>query len=334
MGIKLFALNASLDWGQKIASHLQLGQPSLHEEKEFEDGEHKVRSLENVRGQDVFLVQSLFSDAKESVNDKLCRLLFFIGALKDASAKQITAVIPYFAYARKDSKTQPRDPLTLRYIAQLFEAIGTDKILTLDVHNLAAFQNAFRIPTDHLEGRVLFAPYIANLVKNEEITVISPDDGGIKRAEQFRETLSVLLNRDISKAFLDKKRNTEGVSSSHEIVGEIKDGVVIIVDDIISTGSTISLAAETLHKKGIKRIIVCATHGIFAEEANKTLVQSHLEKIIITNSVTSYHLQKNLLKNMVTLDSSPLFAKAIRQIHENGSITNLLEEAPLKSYFS
>ncbi|CEK11012.1 ribose-phosphate diphosphokinase [Legionella hackeliae] len=323
MEIKLFALNTSLNWGQKIATHLELPLSS-HEEKEFTDGERNVRSLENVRGRDVFLVQSLFHDDKQSVHDKLCQLLFFIGALKDASACQVTAVIPYLAFSRKDRRTQARDPLTLRYVAQLFEAMGTDRILTLDIHNLAAFQNAFRIPTEHLEAQVLFARYLVTLIKNEDITIVSPDSGGLKRAEQLRETLSHLLQREVGKAFIDKKRNLEIVTSSQEIIGELKDGIAVIIDDIISTGTTIKLCAEALNKKGVKRIIVCATHGIFVEDANIVLSLPYLEKIIITNSIPPFRVHQDLLeKKVVVLDATYLFAEAIKEIHEDGSIAYL-----------
>ena len=151
----LFALDATREFGEKVALHLGLPL-SPHEEQGFDDGEHKSRSLVNVRGRDVFVVHSLHSDAAQSVNDKLCRLLFFIGALKDASAASVTAVVPYLAYARKDQKSKPRDPVTTRYVARMFEAAGTDRVVTMDVHNLAAFQNAFRCPTEHLEANTQF----------------------------------------------------------------------------------------------------------------------------------------------------------------------------------
>src|SRR5262249_41417189 len=142
--LAVFALNSSLDFGEKICARLGVPQSS-HEEREFEDGEHKIRPLANVRGKDVFVIQSLYGDEKQSVNDKLCRLLFFLGALRDASAERVTAVIPYLCYARKDRKSKPRDPVTTRYVAGLFEAMGVDRMLAMDPHNLAAFQNAFRI---------------------------------------------------------------------------------------------------------------------------------------------------------------------------------------------
>ncbi|WP_133127865.1 ribose-phosphate diphosphokinase [Legionella nagasakiensis] len=327
MDIMLFALNASKDWGTHLVSHVKNIRLASHEERDFEDGEHKVRSLENVRNQHVFLVQSLFSDREQSVNDKLCRLLFFIGALKDAAAHEVTVIIPYFAYARKDRKTKSRDPVTIKYVAQLLEAVGTDRVVTIDVHNVAAFQNAFRIPTEHLESRVLFAPYFANIVQDEEITIVSPDAGGAKRAEYFRETLSELLQKEVRKAFLDKQRSAGEVSGGQVIVGEVKDRTAIIVDDMISSGSTIRLAVEALHREGAKRIMACATHGVFLDKANQTLADSRLEKIIITNTVSSHRLNKQLLHGkVIVLDATQLFAQAVKIMYEGGSIVELLQK--------
>ena len=149
--LRLFALNATREFGERIASSLgiELGK---HEEREFEDGEHKARALESVRGHDVYVVQSLYSDPHQSVNDKLIRLLFFLGSLRDAAAERTTAVLPYLCYARKDRKTKARDPVTTRYLGQLLEAVGVDRVITLDVHNLAAYQNAFRCFSEHLEA--------------------------------------------------------------------------------------------------------------------------------------------------------------------------------------
>ncbi|HSJ80246.1 MAG TPA: ribose-phosphate pyrophosphokinase-like domain-containing protein, partial [Thiobacillus sp.] len=147
----LFALDASRAYGERVATALGVALSS-HEEREFEDGEHKARPLENVRGKDVYVIQSLYGEPGMSANDKLVRLLFFIGALKDASAGRVTAVCPYLAYSRKDRKTKSRDPVSSRYVAQLFEAVGSDRMVTLDVHNPAAYQNAFRIPAEHLEA--------------------------------------------------------------------------------------------------------------------------------------------------------------------------------------
>ena len=160
----LFVLNSSRTFGEQVSLRLAL-EPGLHEEREFEDGEHKARPLISVRGKNAFVIQSLYADHQQSGNDKLCRLLFFIGALKDAAAARVTAVVPYLAYARKDRKTKPRDPVTTRYVAALFEAVGTDAVMTLDVHNLAAFQNAFRCRTEHLEANMLFVEHFVPVLK-------------------------------------------------------------------------------------------------------------------------------------------------------------------------
>ncbi|MDH3406655.1 MAG: ribose-phosphate diphosphokinase, partial [Gammaproteobacteria bacterium] len=232
----LFALQSSRSFGEDVARQLGIAL-SAHEEREFEDGEHKSRPLVNVRNQDVFVIQSLYGDNQQSVNDKLLRLLFFIGALKDASAKSVTAVVPYLAYARKDAKTQTRDPVTTRYMAQLFEAAGTDRLLTLDVHNLAAFQNAFRIRSDHLEATKLFVTQLAPLLGNEpHVTVVSPDIGGIKRAERFRQALARTLGRELNLAFMEKSR-AKGIMRTGKLAGDV-GGVAIIIDDLISTGKT------------------------------------------------------------------------------------------------
>jgi len=204
--MKLFALNTSRSFGESVARELDLSL-SLHEEREFEDGEHKIRPLENVRNEEVFVIHSLYSDTTESVNDKLCRLLFFIGSLKDASAKKVTAVVPYLCYARKDRKTKPRDPVTTRYVARLFEASGTDSIVTMDVHNVQAFQNAFNIPAENLEARKIFGDYLEPLIEKEEVVIMSPDFGGIKRAEQFQRTLSRRMKRELQVMFMEKNRS-------------------------------------------------------------------------------------------------------------------------------
>lgn len=321
--MKLFALNTSRNFGEQVAGQIgiQLGE---HEEREFEDGEHKSRPLENVRNQDVFVIQSLYSDAEQSVNDKLCRFLFFIGALKDASARRITAVIPYLCYARKDRKTKPRDPLTVRYIAQLFEAVGTDHVLTMDVHNLQAFQNAFRCPTDHLEARKIFADFLVPEITDDQVLIMSPDIGGIKRAEQFQQTISKHLGKPVQLAFMEKYRSA-GEVWGETIVGYVKNKTIIIVDDLISTGNTLARCTEACKKAGAKKIYSFTTHGIFTGQPDKTLLTDSLQKIIITNTITPFRLEHTEVKNkVVILNVAPLFATAIKCIYEGTSITDLL----------
>ena len=322
--IKLFSLNTSRDFGEKVAKHLGIAL-SHHEERDFEDGEHKARPLINVRGQDVFVIQSLYGEPGASVNDKLCRLLFFIGALKDASAERVTAIVPYLCYARKDRKTKSRDPITTRYIAQLFEAVKCDRLVTLDVHNLAAFQNAFRCPTEHLEGKNIFVQHFAPLVHNDETVVVSPDFGGIKRAEAFRQTLNNKLQRDIPIAFAEKYRSA-GVVSGELIVGEIQGRIAIIIDDLISSGTTLARTAKACHQQGALKVYAAASHGVFAKTSERILATPELDQIVITNTIAPFRLMEGTVKNKLTiLDTTPLFAETIHRLHSGGSLVELLE---------
>ena len=328
MELQLFAFKSSLEFGVKVSEHLRIPLSSM-EERDFEDGEHKTRPLENVRGRDVFVIQSLFADERESVNDKICRLLFFIGALKDSSAGKITVVLPYFAYARKDRKTKDRDPVTMKYMALLMEAVGANHVITMDVHNISAYQNAFRIPTDLLEARLLFAPYFFQLACEEEIVVVSPDSGGVKRANSFHETLSELTHKTPGKAFLEKHRSEGQVSGGEAVIGDVKGKVAIIIDDIISSGKTIRLAVEALDRAGAKRIFACATHGLFVGNANKELSHPKLERVLITDSIKPFRLEKIILDQKITiLDSSVLFAKAMKRIQAGDSLVDLTQHFP------
>lgn len=320
----IIALHASHSFGEDVARQLGISL-SACEEREFEDGEHKSRPLVNVRNRNVYVIQSLYGDTQQSVNDKLVRLLFFIGALKDASAARVTAVVPYLAYARKDAKTQTRDPVTTRYVAQLFEAAGTDRVITMDVHNLAAFQNAFRCRTDHLEATRLFVAHFASLLKDEpQITVVSPDIGGMKRAERFRQALGRALNRELNVAFMEKAR-AKGVMRTGRLIGEV-GGAAIIIDDLISTGGTLLAAAAACRECGAEKVYAAATHGIFVGDANRLLSGAELDKIVVTDTIPPFRLDPVLARNkLVVLAAAPLFAEAIRRVHTGGSLVELLE---------
>jgi ribose-phosphate pyrophosphokinase len=324
--IRLFALNASRAQGQRIANRLGLELAS-HEEREFEGGEHKARPLVNVRGRDVFVVQSLQGEDGASANDKLCRLLFFIGALKDASAEKVTAVVPYLCYARKDRKSRSRDPVTTRYVAALFEAVGTDRVVTLDVHNLAAFQNAFRCRTDHLEARNLFVEHFRQGLPPGEVVVLSPDVGGMKRAEAFREALVQATGRAAAIGFMEKQR-ASGVVSGERLFAEVEGRHVVIIDDLISSGTTVARAAAACRAKGASTIQVAATHGAFAEAAGEILGASALQRVAITDSVPPLRkVAERLRGKLDVVETAPLFAEAIKRIHEGGSIAELLDLA-------
>jgi ribose-phosphate pyrophosphokinase len=212
MNARIFALDESREFGAAAAGALSLDL-AAHEAREFEDGEHKLRPLENVRGADVYLIASLYGEPARSVNDKLVRLLFFAGALKDAAAQRVTAVLPYLCYARKDRRSKPRDPLSTRYVASLLESVGLDAVLTIDVHNVAAYQNAFRIRAEHLEAKSLFVEHFAPLLGAAPVAVVSPDIGGVKRADAFAASLERRLGRPVARAFMEKYRS-EGVVSA------------------------------------------------------------------------------------------------------------------------
>ena len=328
MEFKIFALKGTEEFGKKISQHLEISL-SLLEERSFEDGEHKIRPLESVRGQEIFVIQSLYSDEFQTVNDKICKFLFFLSTLKDASAKKVTAVIPYLAYARKDRKTKDRDPITLKYLARLIEASGADHVIAMDVHNTSAFQNAFRIPTEHLEARVLFAGYLSEILRKENVVVVSPDAGGMKRAELFRTTLKELYHREVGKAYIEKERDQGSVVGGEVIVGNVKDKVAIIIDDIISTGKTIHLSLEALDKAGVKEVYVCVTHGIFTENSKEFFSHPKLKQVFITDTLVPWRIKEQFPKDkLVIIDSSTLFAKALKRMQEGSSVTELLQRYP------
>ena len=299
--------------------------PGAHEERTFEDGEHKCRPLVSVRGRDAYVVHSLYADAEYSADEKLTRLLFFIGALKDAAAASVTAVVPYLAYSRKDRKSKPRDPVTTRYVAALFEAVGTDAVVTIDVHNLSAFQNAFRCRTEHLEAGGLLARHFAQRVGDAPLAVVSPDAGGMKRAEDFRRRLERLVGRPVAPAIAEKHR-ISGTVSGEALVGDVEGRVAIIVDDMISAGTTMARAAAACRARGATTVYAAATHGLFAGDANATLAAAPIDAIVTTDTVAPWRVQPPLQAKVLTLSVAPLFARAIRCLHDGGSIVDLLEE--------
>lgn len=321
--LMLFALGSSRAFAAQVAQPLGLAL-CAHEEREFEDGEHKARPLVNVRGRDVFVLHSLYGEPQQSGNDKLCRLLFFIGALKDAGAGRVTAVVPYLAYARKDRKSKARDPVTTRYVAALFEAVEADAVMTIDVHNLAAFQNAFRCRSENLEAAGLFTAYFAPKLKDSDAVVVSPDAGGIKRADAFRQRLSRALGKPVGAAFAEKYRSG-GTVSGDMLVGDVQGKVAIVIDDLISSGTTLVRTARGCSERGAAKVFAAATHGLFMGEAPALLADSPLEEIVVTDTVPPFRLDHTAAKAKVTLLScAGMFAEAIRRLHSGGSITELI----------
>ena len=311
--VSIFSLHAGRQLAERIADHLGavLGH---HEERDFEDGEHKIRPLESVRGRDVYVVQSLFGEPPLTVNDKLIRVLFLIGALRDAGAGRVTCVAPYLCYARKDRRTKPRDPVSTRYVAGLFEAAGIDRMVTVDVHNPAAYENAFRVPAEHLTGAPLLIEGIAPWIGEVPAVVVSPDAGGVKRAEAFRQSLERRLERAVGFAFFEKFRS-EGVVRGGAVAGEVDGRVAIIVDDLVSSGTTLARAAEGCRERGARAVYAAATHGVFSAGAGRLLRDSAIERLAILDTVGSRRLDADLFESRVeVLDSAPLLAGAIERL--------------------
>jgi ribose-phosphate pyrophosphokinase len=321
--LQLFALNGTEDLGRGI-SKLLAHPLSLHEERDFEDGEHKARPLDPVGGTDVYVIHSLHGGPQQSANDKLCRLLFFIGALKDAGAKRVTAVVPYLCYARKDRRTKVNDPVTTRYVAALFEAIGCDAVVTLEVHNEAAFENAFRCRAVALTAAPLLIAQIKESVGNEPLCVISPDLGGGKRADLLREALEAAMGRPIGKAFAEKHRSA-GVVSGDLFVGDVAGATCIIVDDLISTGGTLVRAARAARARGAKQVIACVAHGLFMPGAETALADPAIDRIVTTDAVPAFRLNAGPVRDKIDIvPAAPLLAEAICRLHAGKSLSDLL----------
>ncbi|AOE60727.1 ribose-phosphate diphosphokinase [Pseudomonas corrugata] len=314
----LFALQGSEHYAARVAQ--RLGCPlARHEERDYEDGEHKCRPLDSVNGREVVVFHALYGDDRESANDKLCRLLFFCGALKDAGARQVQVVSPYLCYGRKDRRSQPQDPIITRYVASFFEASGVDRLLTLDVHNPAAFDNAFRLPAWNLQCAELFAEHFATRVGDAAVVVVSPDSGGTKRAEHFRQALERQLGRTVGSALMEKHRTHTTLTGSL-LIGDVAGKTAIIFDDLISTGDTLKRAGLACQKAGATRLFAAATHGLFT--AGSHLFDPPIfEHVAITDTVAPFRLRPDCLtQHLQVLDSSGLVAAFLAQ---NGAFERL-----------
>jgi ribose-phosphate pyrophosphokinase len=316
--VSVFALTPSEALGRTVAEALGI-KVAHHELRRFEDGEHKIRPLVPVRGRDVYVVCSLYGDTSESVNDRLCRALFFVGSLRDAGASRVTIVAPYLCYSRKDRRTNPRDPVTTRYVARLIEAAGADRVVTIDVHNLAAYENAFRIPTEHLEATSLFVERCSAL-SARSLTVVSPDPGGFHRAETLRDALEAMTGTTVELAMLGKHRQG-GVVRTEAFVGDVEGRTAVIVDDLIVTGTTLIRAADACRNRGAAAVHVMATHGLFSAAAAEVLGSPLLDSIAITDSVSPERIDLGSARDKLTvLSIAPLVARAISAMHRERSM--------------
>ena len=305
--LKLIAGTANPELGRKIASYLGVDLCQV-EIGRFSDGEIKVRIEDNIRGRDVFIIQPTFAPA-----DNLLELLLLIDACCRASASRITAVIPYYGYARQDRKDQPRVPISAKLVANLITKAGANRVLALELH-AAQIQGFFDIQLDNLFAAPVLLEYIQGK-KLKNVTIVSPDVGGIKMGRAFAKRLGANL------AIVDKRRTTADNSEVMNIIGEVAKSDIVILDDIISTAGTITQAAEVLRKAGARTIIAAATHPVFSGDALEKLEASPIEEVIVTNSIPFRDGER--CNKIVVLDVSPLLGEAIRRIHTGESISIL-----------
>jgi len=306
--LKIFTGNAHKELAFEIASSLNvpLGKATV---KPFADGEIYVKIEENVRGCDTFVIQP----TSKSVNHNLVELAIMIDALRRASADRVTAVLPYYGYARQDRKAAPREPITAKLVANLLVAAGADRILTIDLHS-GQVQGFFDIPLDHLYTLPIIKKYFEEK-KLSNLAIASPDTGGVKRASKLASEM------DASIAILDKRRPKHNEVAMPNIVGEVKGKNVIILDDMIDTAGTMCEAVSVLKKAGALDIYIAATHAIFSPTSVERLNNSPIKEVVVTNSIP---LSKDLkVNNLVVLSIAPLLAEAIKCIHDEESVSAL-----------
>ena len=310
--MKIVSCNSNNQLSEEISKYIKksLCQCSV---KRFADMEIFVEILENVRGEDIFVIQSISYPA----NDNLMELLITIDALKRGSAKRITAVIPYFGYARQDRKTGPRTPITAKLVANLITNAGADRVLTLDLH-AGQIQGFFDIPTDNLYSSPIFIRDIKKKFKGEEITFITPDVGGITRARE----IATQLKSEI--AIIDKRRGDPGKSEVMNIIGDIKNKTCIIIDDIVDTAGTLCNAAKSIKSKGAKSVSAYITHGVLSAEAVAKISKSPIKNLVITNSIELTQSVETSEK-IQSLTIAPLLGEAIKRISLEKSVSVLFD---------
>jgi len=311
--MKLLACNSNIPLAQSVADHL--GQPLTEAAiKRFSDNEIFVEVKENVRGQDVFLVQSTSNPA----NEHIMELLVTLDALKRASARRVTAVIPYFGYARQDRKPGPRTPITAKLVANLITSAGADRVLTVDLH-AGQIQGFFDIPLDHLYARPVIVQDIRAQYKDlKNVMIVSPDVGGVVRARSLASRI------DADLAIVDKRRERAGVSEVMNIIGEVEGRDCILFDDIVDTAGTLCNAAEALMNAGAKSVAAYATHGVLSGPAVERVKASKLTSLVVTDSIAQPESVHNT-RNIRLLPIAPLLGEAIKRIAEESSVSSLFD---------
>jgi ribose-phosphate pyrophosphokinase len=295
------------------------------EEREFSDGEHKSRPLESVRGEDVYVIAALNGGgAGRSPGDRIVRLLFFLSTCITNGARRVTAIAPYLPYMRKEVQTKPRDPVSTQYLARLFESTGLDMLVTIEAHNKAAFQNAFRCGTLHLETHDILAAAVSEAAGDHDLVIVAPDGGAIKRADLVRQALSRTRPRPPRIAFMEKHRSEDVVTGSL-FAGDVRHSDVVVFDDVISTGGTMRRAAEAAIERGARRVLAVATHGLFNDAASELFRSPHIDRIIVTDSIAAPALPASLTDGKLQIVScAPLIAEVIMRLHGGGSVERLL----------
>jgi ribose-phosphate pyrophosphokinase len=307
---KMFSLNSNRELAEEMAQLLgcELGKSSV---KQFSDGEIQINIEESVRGSEVFLVQS----TSQPINDNIMELLVMVDALKRASAKMINVVIPYYGYARQDRTAKPREPITAKLVARLLETTGATRVLTMDLH-APQVQGFFDIPVDHLIANPILGDYFEKKGL-EDVVVVAPHNGAVIRARK----LASILNAPI--ALIDRRQEEPGVSEIMHVIGNIEGKNAIIVDDLINTAGTITLAANALLERGAKAIYACCTHPIFSAEAISRIESSPIKELVVTNTIEM--AEEKRIDKITTLSVAPLIAEAVYRIHNEIAVSPLFE---------
>ena len=298
------------------------------EERLFAEGEFRIRPLASVRERTVFVFQSLAGSDAASISERLVRLLLLLFALRDAGVTRLIGIVPYLCYARSDKRSEARDPVNTRYVAQLLEAATLDSLVCLDVHNLAALENAFRIPVDHLSALPLFARHFGECLPTNEVVVASPDIGGIKRAQSFQAILARELDKETGLAFVEKRRSQSGVSGG-TVAGTVAGKVVIVLDDLCSSGETLLNAARSLVAAGAREVHVAFTHAPSGSGLDAVVSSSDISSVVTTDSVilTDHEVRADPGR-FCRLGIAPLLAEAVGRISVGAPLSPLLHRWP------
>ncbi|GGB71310.1 ribose-phosphate diphosphokinase [Fictibacillus barbaricus] len=308
--LKVFTLNSNKELSKEIAQHIgiELGESSV---TKFSDGEIQINIEESIRGCEVYVIQS----TSDPVNQHLMELLIMIDALKRASAKTINVVMPYYGYARQDRKARAREPITAKLVANLLETAGATRVIAIDLH-ATQIQGFFDIPVDQLLGVPILANYFANK-ELDDIVIVSPDHGGVTRARKMADRLKAPI------AIIDKRRPRPNVSEVMNIVGNIEGKTAILIDDIIDTAGTITLAANALVENGAKEVYACCTHPVLSGPAMDRIQNSQIKELVVTNTIVLPEEKK--IDKVTQLSVAPLLGEAIIRVHEQLSVSKLFD---------